>query len=298
MITTAVVTTEVQRDDTLKRRYLGVITMPGGQVIPFVEFPQNPSIDIPPVNSIVLIMVHGSFNASYICKLVDPNNSTSRDSLPLPANGKPFIETGEQQISASSGASIFLNNAGGIHLTAANVKDEIVIDNDTIKAQATSIDVHSVPKALVAQGFLVMNSTLGLDNPLGVDRVIFGIRNPQTGISMYTVSVDALGEIILKNTVIGGSIVIALDGSVTIASPNKVTLAATSVAIDALSVSVNSPSISLGGPTGQKLATEFFVKTLYDQHTHTSNTVGNPTSVPLIPAGLIPGALTVVTSSL
>lgn len=321
MITTAIVTTGLQQDTGRHRQTIGVITVPLGQVLPFVDFPQNPTIDVPSINSIVLVMVHDSANAIYLCKLVDPNNDLSRTSLTSPSGGKPFIEAGEYQLSVGSGASILLNNNGGIHLTSGSVKDEIVIDNDTIKVQSSVVDIHSVPKALAAQGFMSMNAKIALDNPVGLDKVEFGIRNPQTGLVLYSISLGGLGEIIVKNTLAGGSITISPVGTVTVASPvnvsivaalnvtiaaaakvsiaaTEVSVTATDVAVTAAVVSVTAPRITLGGPTGQALATEAFVKTAYDQHTHMVSSVGTPTSVPLLPSTAIVGVLTTTTKAL
>lgn len=328
MLTTALVTTGFQKDPSKQRHTIGVVTLPLGQVIPFVEFPQNPTIDIPPVNSIVLVEVYDSTSAIYICKLVDPNNNFSRASIPTPAGGEPFIDSGEYQISVGSGASIMLNNIGGIHLTSGSIKDEIVIDKDKIKVQGSTVDIHSLPGAIpyITQGFMSMDAKIGLSNPFGQDVVELGIRNPATGLAMYSISLGGgaagglLGEIIIKNTVAGGSIVISPLGTVTLASPTvvnviapivsvteaaavsinalKVDVVAVDVAIDAATASIVSPIISLGGPTGQKLATEAFVKTMYDTHTHFVSATGVPTGVPVVLAGANPLALTQTTKAL
>lgn len=304
MFTTAQVTTTVQLDKTSQRQSIGVVTIPDGQVIPSVDLPQNMTIEPPAVNSTVLVWVNGSFGAKFISKLVDPNNSSSRLNLKQ-LDGQPFMEPGELQIGVATGSHIFFNNTGGIHITSGNIKDEIVIDNQNIKIAASTIDMHATNLLPGIQSHVQLDPLKG---------ATIGFWNPLTSLELFGISVDPLGTIKLSNPL--GSISLSALGVATLESgPGSGTLvggvgqvkvfptglinikSATEVSVTAPVVSVDSASINLG-TAGQKLATESFVKLLYDIHTHTSTTPGNPTSPPLVQSSFLPTATTTVTKAL
>lgn len=351
MITTAYVTTALQYDPTQQRQYLGVYTLPHGQVIPNVEFPQSPFIDVPPVGSIVLIIIHGSFNAAYICKLVDPSNGLSRTNLQATPNtttgsspvGGPFIEPGEAQIAVNSGANIFLTKMGGIHLTAGTVKDEITIDSDEINVKAGRVNLYSTSATTATRPVISVDSQSilpGFDSAiLGIENPVSSIQNPLGRLLLHGITVDVLGNITIQNLAgAGGSIKITPVGNITITSSTQVSVIApaasvtsasvsvraTDVSIDTVSasvlatdvsvdatdvsvtaasvgvtadeVSVTSPDIVLGGPAGQALATEAFVKAVFDTHIHNVFVLGP--STPPIPTSSAAPSVTTTTRAL
>lgn len=305
MLTTARVTRDIQSDPSGQRQFFGVVTTPDGQVIPSVDLPQTGLITPPLVGSTVLIWTNDSYGAKYICTLIDPNNSFSRMNILI--DGKPAIEAGEVQLAAATGgAIIFLNANGGIHLTSGSLQEEIVIDNQQVKVAASVIDIHA------------NSSVVGVQSHLGIDSlgsIRLGVQTPGfPSVPVHDLHIDILGNMTLSNAF--GAISVSALGVATLESgPGSGTLvggvgsvkvfptgfiqitSATEVQVRAPVVSVDSASITLG-TAGQKLATESFVKLLYDLHTHTSTTPGNPTGVPLIQSTILPLALTQVTSAL
>jgi hypothetical protein len=294
MLTTAIVVTGLQVDKTTLRHTIGVVTFPQGMPLPFIEFPFNPHVDLPPLNSVVLVDVN-DYQSAYICKVADPNNNFTRTTLGL-QTGQTFIEAGEMQIAVGSGAAIFLNNNGGIRLTTGNVKEEISLDNNEIDIHGTTIDIHAVPTLPTLQGFMTLDSS---------SNATMGIRNPLTQLSLTTLAFDILGNIKISNTLTLSSITMDPLGNITLTSPISVsinapqaTVTAPTTTVNATTVNLNAATVNSGGPGGQKLATESFVKLIYDLHVHTSATPGNPTSPPLIPGESLPLALTTVTKAL
>lgn len=277
MLTTAVVNTELQYDNNSQRQFYGVITMPQGQVIPFVEFPQNPSIDIPAVNSIVLINIMGDYNAIHICKLVDANNDLSRPNLPLTPEGNRHIQPGEYQIAISAGSSIFLDLSGGISLHSSGIQNNITIDNDLVAIAGNNIDISGNADTLVAEPFLTMDNLCDIE---------LGIRNPLTLINLHSITMDILGNIKLSNSAFG-TIFISAVGTISLTSPLSISITAPAVSVTAAKVNVTSPLITLGGNPAQRLATESFVKLLYDIHTHGGVKAGSDITSPPIPTSLV-----------
>lgn len=312
MFTTAQVVTAVQQDPSGQRQFIGVVTIPDGQVIPTVDLHQTGTIHPPLVNSTILVWVNGSFGAKYICTLVEPANQSSR--MNIPVQNQAAMSAGELQMApASGGASIFMNTNGGIHLTAGTIKDEIVIDNQEISIAASVIDIHRTSDLPTAQPHLGIDNLgfihLGIQTPGFPSVLLSGFSvNPLTGsLAMSTgpqvtplgsVSVDIFGVVTLESGVGSGTLAGGI-GSVKVFPTGLVKIiAATEVQVTAPVVSVDSGSITLG-IAGQKLATESFVKLLYDTHVHTGGTLpGTLTGVPTISSISLPLALTTVTKAL
>jgi hypothetical protein len=49
-------------------------------------------------------------------------------------------------------------------------------------------------------------------------------------------------------------------------------------------------NVNIGGEAGQALATKSFVQNQFNTHTHVSSAPGSPTSPPITPSPLTPGA--------
>lgn len=310
MFTTAQVVTAIKNDPASQRQFFGVVTIPDGQVIPTVDITQTAVVAPPSVNSTVLVWVTGSFGAKYICTLIDPHNSSSR--MNLLVQGKPAMEPGELQIGTNSGgASIFLNNVGGIHLTAGTLTDEIVLDNQEIKIAAGSVDIHANSTAPTLQPHLGITSSGSIH--LGIQIPTFPLATPLSGFSadsignvaistgplltpLGSISVGTLGVATLESGLGSGT----LDGGLGYVKAFPTGLieltSVLEIQAEAPTVSINSPVINLG-IGGQRLATEAFVRLLFDLHTHTSTTPGNPTTPPLIQSTTLPGALTLATKA-
>lgn len=295
MFTTAQVTSSTVPDPTQARQYFSAIALPQGYQIPQVEIPQVLGVQVPAPGDIVLVWAHGAFGAKYISTLVTPDNSASRLNLLVPgsntqASGSrditgtsspamPCMEAGEVQVGHTSGSSLFFNNVGGIHLAAATVSEELVLENNSATLHGGSLNVYANSSIPGTHGALYIDH---------FNNVSLGTINPQTKILVNGVHSDILGNVKISN----------LLGSVSINPVGEVTInAATAVTVNSLSATIRAASVTLGEGIGQKLATEHFVETLYDAHTHTSATPGNPTSPPLIPAALDPLATTVITSA-
>lgn len=248
MFTTAQVVTDFQTDTATKRQYFGVVTVPDGQPIPSVDLPQTGMIAPPVKGAIVLIWVHESNGAKFICTLSEPQNSASRMNVQI--GGKPAMDPGEMQISpAVGGASILLNGNGGVHLTAGTLQDEIVIDNQRVKVAASEIDIHANPSVGAVPGLGLVRAHLGLDHSgslhLGMQVPVFPTATSMSGFSVSplgsvamsagptllptgAVSVGILGGASLESGVgsgspLGGlgSVVTRPDGNVAIASKGR-----------------------------------------------------------------------------
>lgn len=310
MFTTAQVVTAVKNDPIYQKQSFGVVTIPDGQVIPTVDITQTAVVAPPSVDSTVLVWVTGSFGAKYICTLIDPHNSSSR--MNLLVQGKPAMEPGELQIGTNSGgASIFLNNVGGIHITAGTLTDEIVVDNQEIKIAAGTIDIHANSTVPTLQPHLGITSEGSIH--LGIQIPTFPVATSLSGFSadslgnvsistgpllspFGSVNLSTTGKATLESgpgsgTVLGGlgSLDIFPEGLVEISSVTKIEVNAPVVSVDATQINL--------GVGGQRLATEAFVRLLFDLHTHTSTTPGNPTTPPLKPSTTLPGALTSATTA-
>lgn len=329
MITQAIVTKELTYDNDNKRQYIGVYTLPEGQNIPFVDFPQTPDIYPPVANSIVLIDVHDSYNAGFICTLSIPSNNLSRPNLPLTPEGQPHIQPGERQLANAAGASVFLDNSGGISLHASSVIDNITIDGTGVGVDGTIVELTAIPELLGLQPHLKLdklcNISLAIQDPL-LKINLWGVRVDILGnVSIYnklsSVTLDALGGVAVlaaRNVSIssalavsvtaggtvsvtaGGAASVNAGGAVSVKAGGKVSVSAVAEVnvTAAKEITVYAPSVSLGGPDSQALATEDFVLEVFDTHTHGGVAPGtSTTSPPLIPSIAVPTSLTLITEA-
>lgn len=126
-------------------KFFDAITVPQGIPVSNVRVPESRDPVMLDPRTHVLIWILDSFGAIFVSKLIDPVGTTDLSrALILQDDGTPFLEPGEKEILSKSGASIYLQNTGDIHLLSGHHTEKLNISSSdqSVSAEASYVELR------------------------------------------------------------------------------------------------------------------------------------------------------------